>query len=62
MGDSHLCKLSLQLVFVTLSWNTTIMLPLLELIEEDCFGIAQLHLKQAGIYAGLADSFDDFVI
>ena len=40
MVYSHLCKLSLQLIFVTLSWSTTIMLSFLELTEEDCFGHA----------------------
>ena len=61
MADSHLCKLSLQLIFVTLSWNTTIALSFLELAEEDGFGHAdvfhscdvaspvQLQLKQDGL-------------
>ncbi|WP_419635869.1 hypothetical protein, partial [Thiolapillus sp.] len=60
MADSRLCKLSLQLIFVTLSWSTTIALSFLELAEEDCFWYAnvfhpcdmaspaQLHLKQDG--------------
>ena len=64
MADSRLCKLSLQLIFVTLSWSTTITLSFFELAEEDCFGNAyvfrpcdvaspaQLHLKQDGLYAG----------
>ena len=68
MADSGLCKLSLQLVFVTLSWSTTIALSFLELAEEDCFGhayifhpsdvasLAQLHLKQDGLYAWQAGS------
>ena len=38
VADSRLCKLSLQLIFVTLSWSTTIALSFLELTEEDCFG------------------------
>ena len=72
MADSRLCKLSLQLVFVTLSWSTTIALSFLEFAEEDCFGHAyvfhpcdvtspaQLHLKQDGLYAGQAGSLEDF--
>ena len=40
MAYSRLCKLFLQLVFVTLSWSTTIALSFLELAEEDCFGHA----------------------
>ena len=68
MVDSHLCKLSLQLVFVTLSWSTTIMLSFLELTDEGCFWHAyvfypcdvasakQLQLKQDGLYAGQAGS------
>ena len=63
MTDSHLCKLSLQLIFVTLSWSATIALSFLELAEEDCFehanifhpcdvaSPAQLHLKQDGLNA-----------
>ena len=74
MADSHLCKLSLQLIFVTLSWNTTIALSFLELAEEDCFGhvyvfhpcniasLAQLHLKMDSMLGRLAllstSSFD----
>ena len=58
MADSRLCKLFLQLIFVTLSWGTMIALSFLELAEEDCFGHAyvfhpcdvaspaQLHLKK----------------
>ena len=69
MADSRLCKLSLQLIFVAVSWTTTIGLSCLELAEEDCFGHAyvfhpfdvaspaQLHLKQDGLYAGQAGSF-----
>ena len=65
MADSRLWKLSLQLVFVTLSWSTTIALSFLELAEEDCFGhvyvfhpcdvvsLGHLHLEQDGLYAGL---------
>ena len=74
MADSRLCKLSLQLTFVTLSWSTTIELSVLELAEEDCFGHAyvfhscevaspaQLHMKQDGIYAGQAGSLEDFFL
>ena len=74
MVDSHLCKLSLQLVFVTLSWSDTIVLSILGLAEEDCFGHAyvfhpcdmaspaQLHLEQDGLYAGQADSLEDFFL
>ena len=74
MADSRLCKLSLQLIFVTLSWSTTIVLPFLELAEEDCFGHVyifhpcdvaspvQLHLKQDRIYAGQAGSLEGFFV
>ena len=74
MADSRLCELSLQMVFVTLSWSTTIALSFLELAEEDCFGNAyvfhpcemaspaQLHLKQDGLLAGQAGSFEDFFV
>ena len=61
---STCASLFLQLVFVMLSWSTTIMISFLKLTEEDCFGHAysfhpcdvaspvQLHLKQDGLYAG----------
>ena len=74
MADSRLCKLSLQLVFVTLSWSTPVALSFLELAEEDCFGHAyvfhlcdvtspaQLHLKLDGLYAGQAGSLEDFFV
>ena len=74
MVDSRLCKLSLQLIFVTLSWSTKITLSFMELAEEDCFGQAyvfhpcgmaspvQLHLKQDGLYAGQAGSFEAFFV
>ena len=74
MADFCLCKLSLQLLFVTLSWGTTIALSFLELAEEVCFGHAyvfhpcdvaspaHLHLKQDGLYAGRAGSLDDFFV
>ena len=74
MADSRLCKLSLQLIIVTLSWCTTHVLSFLELAEEDCFGHAyvfypcdaaspaQLHLKQDGLYAGQAGSLEDFFV
>ena len=74
MADSRLCKLSLQLIFVTLSWSTTIALSFLELTEEDCFGHthvfhpcdvaspAQLHLKQDGLYAGQAGCLEDIFV
>ena len=74
MADSGLCKLSLQLVFVTLSWSTTIALSFLELTEEDCFGRAnafhpcdvtspaQLHLKQDGLYAVQAGFLEGFFV
>ena len=74
MADSRLCKLSLQLIFVMLSWSTTIALSFLELAEEDCFrhaqvfhscdvaNPAQLHLKQDGLYAGQAGSLEDFLV
>ena len=74
MADSRLCKLSLQLIFVTLSWSTTIALSFLKLAEEDCSGHAYvfhpcdmaspalLHLKQDGFYAGQAGSLEDFFV
>ena len=74
MVDSRLCKLSLQLMFVTLYWSITIALSFLELAEEDCFQHAdvfhscdvaspvQLHLKQDGLYAGQAGSLVDFFV
>ena len=74
MADSRLCKLSLQLIFVTLSWSTRIALCFLELAEEDCFrhayvfhpcdvaSPAQLHLKQDGLYAGQAGSLGDVFV
>ena len=74
MVDSRLCKLSLQLIFLTLSWSTAIALFFLELAEEDCFGHAyvfypcdvaspaQVHLKQDGLYAGQAGSLEDFFV
>ena len=74
MADSRLCKLSLQLIFVTLSLSTSIELSFLELAEEDYFGhanvfhpcdvasSAQLYLKQDGLYAGQAGSLEDFFV
>ena len=74
MADSRLCKLSFQLIFVMLSWSTTIVLSFLELTEEDCFGHAyvfhpcdvaspmQLHLKQDGLHAGQTGSLEDFFV
>ena len=74
MADSHMCKLSLQLVFVTLSLSSAMTLSFLELAEEDCFGHAYvfhpcdmaspalLHLKQDGFYAGQAGSLEDFFV
>ena len=74
MAYSRLFKLSLQLIFVTLSWSTTIALSFLELAEEDCFGHAyvfhpcdvaspeQLSLKQDGLYALQAGSLEDFFV
>ena len=70
----HLCKRSLQLIFVTLSWSATITLSFLQLAEEDCFGHvcvfnsrgmaspAQAHLKQERLYAGQAGSLEDFFV
>ena len=40
MANSRLCKLSLQLIFVTLTCSTTIASSFLELAEEVCFGHA----------------------
>ena len=69
MVDSRLWKLSLQLLFLTLSLSTTIALSFLEL-AEDYFGHAnvfhscdmaipaQLHLKQDGLYAGQVEQSD----
>ena len=78
MADSRLCKVSFQLVFVTLSWGTTVALFFLELAEEDCFGHAnvfhscdvaspaQLHPKQDPkqdrLYAGQAGFLTDFFV
>ena len=74
MADYCLCKLSLQMVFVTLSWTTTIALSFLELAEKDCFGQvylfhscdvaspAQLHPKQDGLYAGQAGSLEGLFV
>ena len=74
MADSRLCKLSFQLIFVTLSWSTTIAHSFLEPAEEDGFGHvyvfhacdvaspAQLQLKQDGLYAGQAGSFEHFFV
>ena len=74
MDEPRLCKLSRQLVFVMLSWSTTITLSFFEIAEEDCFGHAyvfhhcdvaspaQLHLKQDGLCAGQAGSLEDLFI
>ena len=74
MADSCLCRLSLQLIFVTLSWSTTTALSFLELAEEDCFGHAnvfhpcdvaspaQLHLKQDGLCSGQSGSPEDVFV
>ena len=74
MADSRLCKLSLQLIFVVLSWSTTIALSFLKLAQEDCFGnayvfhlcdvasLTQLQPKQDGLYAGQAGSLEDFFV
>ena len=74
MVDSRLCKLSLQLIFVTLSWSIKIALSFLEFAEEDCFGHAnvfhpcdvaspeKLHPKEDGLYAGQAGSLEDFFV
>ena len=61
MADSRLCKLSLPLIFVKLSWSTMITLSFLELAEE-VPSPTQLHLKQDGLYAGQAGSLEDFFI
>ena len=74
MTDSRLCKLSLQLIFVMLSWNTTIALSFLEFAEKECFlrayvfhpcdvaSPAQLHLKQDGFYAGQTGCLEDLLL
>ena len=74
MADSHLCKLSLRLVSVTLSLSTMITLFFLELTEEDCFwhvyvfhpwdmaSPAQLHLKQDGLYSRQDGFLEDFFV
>ena len=74
MAGCRLFELSLQLIFITIFWSTTIALSFLELAEEDCFGIVcvfrpcdvaspvQMHLKQDGLYAGQAGSLEDFFV
>ena len=73
VADSRLCKLSLQPIFVTLSWSTMIAFSFLGLAEDDCFGHAyfhpcdvaspaQLHLKQNGLCAGQTGSLEDFFV
>ena len=74
MVEARLCQLSLQLIFLTLSWSTMIVLHFLVLSEEDCFGHAyvfnlcdaaspaQLHLKQDGLYAAQVGSLEDFFV
>ena len=74
MADPCLCKLSPQLIFVTVSWSNMTVFSFLELAEEDCFGHAyvfhpcdmaspvQLHLKQDGLYAGQAGSLEDVFV
>ena len=74
MADSRLCKLSLQLIFVTFSWRTTIAPSFLQHAEEGCFGHAyvfhscdvatpaQLYPKQDRLYAVQAGSFEDFFV
>ena len=74
MAGSRLFKVSLQLIFVTLFWSTTIALSFLELAEENCFRYAYvfhpcdvaspapLHLKQDGLYVGQAGSLEDFFV
>ena len=57
-GDSRLCKLSLHLIFVTLSWSTHAYV----FHPCDVASPAQLHLKQDGLYAGQAGSLDDFFV
>ena len=74
MADSRLCKLSLQLMLVTLSWSTVIALFCLELAEEDSSwhayvfhpsdmaSPAQLQLKQDGLFAREAGSLAHFLV
>ena len=74
MDDYRVCKLSLHLIFVALSWSAMIALSFLELAEEDDFGLAyvlhpcdvaslaQLQPKQDGLYAGQAGSLEDFFV
>ena len=74
MADARLCEPSLQLVFVTLSWSTTVALSFLEHADEDFFGqtyvflhcdvasSAPLHLKQDGLYAGETGSLEDVFV
>ena len=78
MANTPPCKLSLQLIFVTLSLSTMIALSFLELAEEDCLGHAyvfhpcdvasptQLHPKQDPKqdrrYAGQAGFLKDFFV
>ena len=73
-GCSHLCKLSLQPLFVTLSGATTFALSFLELAEEDCFwhayvfhpcdvaSPAEQRLKQDRLYSGQAGCLEDFFV
>ena len=74
MDDYRVCRLSLHLIFVALSWSAMIALSFLELAEEDCVGHAyvfhpcdvaspaQLHLKQDGLHARQPGSLEDFFV
>ena len=66
MADSRLCELSLQLIFLTISWSTTIALSFLELAEEDCFGHAYIFnpcdASKDGLFAEEAGSLGDFFV
>ena len=72
--DSCLCKLSLQLIFMMLSWSTTMTLSFLEFAQQefcrhvhgfhlcDTTSPVQLHLKLDGLRAGQAGSLENFFI
>ena len=76
MVDFRLCKLSLQLVFVTLFGLLLLffLAPCMSSLKKFAFAIhtssilltwparEQLYLKQDGLYAGQAGSLEDFFI
>ena len=68
MADSRLCKLSFQLILVTPSHSTTIALSFFELLEKTALGMCTSSILvtwsalQDGLYAGQADSLEDFFV